>query len=207
MDKKQNVFAVCVALAVMSIIVSNVITNKQTDFFGFAVTCGTFLVPVDYIVSDLVAEIWGYERARFVTLVAFGCNALAVAFFALTIAAPSFWTFANQNAFEAVLGNTPRVLVASFTAFVVGSLSNAKIMDLMHARDGESRLALRCIASTVVGEFLDMTVFTLMAFAGVLPPAVLAQMIVVSALIKIAVECIIYPLVTSRVIRRVKAMA
>lgn len=105
-----------------------------------------------------------------------------------------------QSALEAVFGSTPRILAASFTAYVAGSLSNAKIMELMHMHDGEKRLAWRCIASTIGGETLDMTVFTLLAFTGVLPWPVIGQMIVVASAIKVAVECICYPLVTSHVI-------
>ncbi|MGN0084832.1 MAG: VUT family protein [Atopobiaceae bacterium] len=92
------------------------------------------------------------------------------------------------------------------TAYVAGSLSNAKIMELMHMHDGEKRLAWRCIASTIVGETLDMTVFTLLAFTGVLPWPVIGQMIVVASAIKVAVECICYPLVTSHVIAWAKTL-
>lgn len=111
-----------------------------------------------------------------------------------------------QSALEAVFGSTPRILAASFTTYVAGSLSNAKIMELMHMHDGEKRLAWRCIASTIGGETLDMTVFTLLAFTGVLPWPVIGQMIVVASAIKVAVECICYPLVTSHVIAWAKTL-
>ena len=119
---------------------------------------------------------------------------------------PSFSTFTAQSALEAVLGSTPCILAASFTAYVAGSLSNAKIMELMHMHDGEKRLAWRCIASTIGGETLDMTVFTLLAFTGVLPWPVIGQMIVVASAIKVAVECICYPLVTSHAIAWAKTL-
>lgn len=169
-------------------------------------TCGTFTIPVDYIVSDVLAEVYGFNEARRVTITAFLCDLLCVILFQLTLVAPSFSTFTAQSAFEAVLGSTPRILAASFTAYVVGSLSNAKIMELMHVHDGENRLAWRCIASTIVGETLDMTVFTLLAFTGVLPWPVIGQMIVVASAIKVAVECICYPLVTSHVIAWAKTL-
>lgn len=194
------------ALSVASLVASNIITNKQTDILGFAITCGSFTIPIDYIVSDVLAEVYGYREARRATIIAFLCDLLCVAFFTLTLAAPQFATFTAQDAFQTVLGSTPRILAASFTAYVVGSLSNAKVMELMHVRDGEDRLALRCIASTVVGETLDMTVFSLMAFAGVLPWDVIFQMIVVASVVKVAVECVCYPLVTRRVIGWAKGL-
>ena len=202
--RKYRLLQTLTSLSVATLIASNIITNKQTDLFGFAVTCGTFTIPVDYIVSDVLAEVYGFKEARRVTITAFLCDLLCVILFQLTLVAPSFSTFTAQAAFEAVLGSTPRILAASFTAYVVGSLSNAKIMELMH--DGEKRLAWRCIASTIGGETLDMTVFTLLAFTGVLPWPVIGQMIVVASAIKVAVECICYPLVTSHVIAWAKTL-
>ena len=146
------------------------------------------------------------DPARRVTITAFLCDLLCVILFQLTLVSPSFSTFTAQSALEAVLGSTPCILAASFTAYVAGSLSNAKIMELMHMHDGEKRLAWRCIASTIVGETLDMTVFTLLAFTGVLPWPVIGQMIVVASAIKVAVECICYPLVTSHVIAWAKTL-
>ena len=204
--KKYHLLQILTSLSVATLIASNIITNKQADLFGFAVTCGTFTIPVDYIVSDVLAEVFGFAEARRVTITAFLCDLLCVVLFQLTLVAPSFSTFTAQSAFESVLGSTPRILAASFTAYVVGSLSNAKIMELMHVHDGEKRLAWRCIASTIVGETLDMTVFTLLAFTGVLPWPVIGQMIVVASAIKVAVECICYPLVTFRVIAWAKTL-
>lgn len=204
--KKYRLLQTLTSLSVATLIASNIITNKQTDLFGFAVTCGTFTIPVDYIVSDVLAEVYGFSEARRVTITAFLCDLLCVVLFQLTLVAPSFSTFTAQSAFEAVLGSTPRILAASFTAYVVGSLSNAKIMELMHVHDGEKRLAWRCIASTIVGETLDMTVFTLLAFTDVLPWPVIGQMIFVASAIKVAVECICYPFVTSHVIAWAKTL-
>lgn len=197
---KRSVLLACVALSVMSIIVSNIITNKQMDFLGFALPCGTLLVPIDYIMGDLVTEVFGYRTAKRVILLAFVMNAMAVLYFMLTLALPAFWTFSGQQAFETVLGTTPRILAASFAAFVAGSLSNAKIMAVMHVRDGESRLAWRCIASTIVGETLDMTIFSVLAFGGVLPWGVILQMIWLNSVVKIAIECVLYALLTRHII-------
>ena len=197
---RRTVLLACVALSVMSIIVSNIITNKQMDFLGFALPCGTLLVPIDYVIGDLVTEVYGYRTAKKVILAAFAMNALAVLYFLLALSLPGFWTFSGQQAFETVLGTTPRILAASFSAFIVGSFSNAKIMDVMHVRDGESKLAWRCIASTIVGETLDMTIFSVLAFGGVLPWEVIVQMIWLNSVVKIAIECVLYALLTRHVI-------
>lgn len=199
--KKEKLFSVLIAVSVMSLIVSNIITNKQTELFGLAITCGSFLIPVNYVVNDVLAEVYGFKKARFSTLLAFACNLCAVIFFTLTLIAPTFETFENQWAFDIVLGSTPRILLASFTAYIVGSLINAKIMDTLHKRHGEKHLFGRCLLSTIVGEVLDMTVFTVIAFLGVLPLWVIGEMIMAASVVKICVEIILYPLITKHVIK------
>ena len=204
--KHTHILMVCIALATMSLIVSNIITNKQLDFFGLALPAGSLLIPIDYIIGDVVTEVYGYVETRRIIVIAFVMNAIAVGYFMLTLALPAFETFTAQGAFETVLGTTPRILLASLAAFVAGSLSNAKIMQIMHVRDGESRLALRCILSTLVGETLDMFIFSLLAFLGVLPTVVIVQMIVVNAVVKVSIEVILYLVATRHIIHWVKGI-
>lgn len=203
---KTKLFQVLCALSIMSVIVSNIITNKQTEVFGFAVTCGSFLIPLSYIVNDTMVEVYGFKEARRVTVLSFVCNLLAVVFFTLTLLAPSASTFSAQSEFEVVLGSTPRVLFASVVAYILGSLTNAYIMQKMKDHDGEKRLAFRCILSTVAGEALDMIVFSFIAFYGVLPVDAILQIIVVSSVVKILVETVIYAIATRNVIRWAKTL-
>lgn len=203
----SKLFQILCALSIMSVIVSNIITNKQTEVFGFAVTCGSFIIPLSYIVNDTMVEVYGFKQARAVTMLSFVCNLLAVVFFTLTLLAPSASTFTMQNQFNAVLGSTPRVLFASFTAYIIGSLSNAWIMEKMKQHDGEKRLGFRCILSTVVGEALDMVIFTFIAFTGRLPFETMIQIIVVSSVVKIFVETVLYAIATRNVIKWAKTLS
>lgn len=207
MDKRRLLLA-CSGIAIMSLIVSNIITNKQFDvpLIGWAITCGSVCVPLSYIVDDVLAEVFGYRTARSVIYTGFAMNAIAVAYFQLAIMVPGTETFAAQGAFETVLGATWRTTLASFVAYLVGSLANARIMDALHKRDGEAGLFLRCISSTVVGELLDMAVFSVLAFAGVLPLEVIGQMIVTNTCAKVAVEALLYPVVTKHVIGWAKSL-
>ena len=204
---KSKLFQILCALSIMSVIVSNIITNKQTEVFGFAVTCGSFIIPLSYIVNDTMVEVYGFKQARAVTMLSFVCNLLAVVFFTLTLLAPSASTFTMQDQFNAVLGSTPRVLFASFTAYIIGSLSNAWIMEKMKQHDGEKRLGFRCILSTVIGEALDMVIFTFIAFTGRLPFEAMVQIIVVSSVVKIFVETVLYAIATRNVIKWAKTLS
>lgn len=205
--KRTDLLIVCMALTVMSLLVSNIITNKQASLpWGWSITCGCICIPISYIVDDVLAEVYGFKTARNCTLAAFVAAAIAVVYFQIAIAIPGNELFDAQEAFEAVLGTTWRTVGASFAAYVVGSLANAAIMQRMHDADGESRVAWRCILSTVVGELLDMVIFAVLAFGGTMPWAAVWQIVVDNAGVKILIEVCLYPLVTRTVLRWAKSL-
>ena len=131
-------------------------------------------------------------------------NLIAVICYSVTIWLPAPAFFENSDAFNVVLGSTFRLLVASFAAYLVGSLVNAKLMVLMKGWD-EEKLFLRCIVSTLFGEGLDAVIFIFIGFYGTMPLEALILMIMVQALFKTLYEIIVYPL-TRQVIFRVRAM-
>lgn len=204
--KKQLVLLACMAISAGAIIVSNIITLKQTELFGIALTCATFVIPFTYIASDLVAEVWGFKVARFVSLMTFAVGFTAAALFQATIMVPGVDSFAMQESFEQILGQVPRTMIASFLSFVVGSLANAYIMQKMHDRHGERRLGFRCVLSTIVGESLDMGIFAFAAFWGTMPIEVLLQIFVSGVVAKSLFETVVYAVATRHVISAVKRL-
>ena len=201
---KTELYAILTGVFTASLIVSNIIAGKTFDFFSFTLPCGVIIFPIIYIVNDVLAEVYGYEKARKVILLGFLMNLVAVICYNITILLPAPVFFENSDAFSVVLGSTFRLLVASFAAYLVGSLVNAKMMVVMKRWD-EDKLFLRCIVSTLFGEGLDAVIFIFIGFLGTMPFEALLLMIVAQALFKTIYEIIVYPL-TRHVIATVKAL-
>ena len=201
---KTELYAILSGVFTACLIVSNIIAGKTFDFFSFVLPCGVIIFPIIYIVNDVLAEVYGYEKARNVILLGFFMNLLAVIAYNITIILPAPVFFENSEAFGIVLGSTLRLLVASFIAYLVGSLVNAKLMTYLKKWD-EDKLFFRCIASTLFGEGLDALIFIIIGFYGTIPVEALILMIVAQALFKTIYEIIVYPL-TKYVIGKVKAM-
>ncbi|MGJ5589693.1 queuosine precursor transporter [Micrococcus lylae] len=161
---------------------------------------GAFLFPLAYIVGDILAEVYGYRRAR---------RAIFIGFLMLIVAALTYQVVALTTpveGFEAwndALAPTLRLTLAGLAGFFVGSLVNAKIVSRMKERMKERSVALRLILSTLVGEFLDTLVFCLVAFAGTISLAELANYTVTGYIYKCLVEILIVPL-TLLIIRWLK---
>lgn len=201
---KTELYAILTGVFTACLIVSNIIAGKTFDFFSFTLPCGVIIFPVIYIVNDVLAEVYGYQKAKRVILLGFFMNLVAVICYNITIILPAPAFFTNSDAFSIVLGSTFRLLVASFAAYLAGSLLNAKVMVVLKKKY-EDKLFLRCIASTLVGEGLDATIFIFIGFLGTMPLEALLMMIVAQALFKTIYEIIIYPL-TRYVIGHVKRL-
>ena len=149
MNKKNISVLQCVltVLFVSCLLISNVITAKQVLLpFNITMTGAVFIFPITYILSDLFSEVYGYKWSRFTCYLAFAMNLLMVIVFSAVIVspAPNYWT--NQEAFQTVLGSTPRVLFASLLAFLVGDYANDKIFSIMKRKYPNSHKAFGCRA-------------------------------------------------------------
>ena len=201
---KTELYATLTGIFTASLIISNIIAGKTFDFFSFTLPCAVIIFPIIYIVNDVLTEVYGYSKTRNVILLGFFMNLVAVICYNATILLPASAFFENSEAFRIVLGSTARLLIASFTAYLVGSIVNAKLMVYLKDWD-EKKLFLRCILSTLFGEGLDAIIFITIGFMGTMPAEALLVMIAVQALFKTVYEIIVYP-VTRYVIGSVKSL-
>lgn len=200
--KKAEILKVCFAVYASALMIQNVLATKQIDIFMFTVTTGVIVSPLVFIIQDVVAEVFGYKESKKMILLGFGMNILGTLLFALAIMLPASQFWANQTAFATILGSTFRISIASFVAYVIGSLANSKIMVGLKNKFPKS-LFVRAISSTVVGQFLDNFLFSTIAFVGVLPFGAIASMIVGALIFETIYEVILYPL-TKWLIKLVK---
>lgn len=193
-EKYSKYFVIICAISIATLLISNITAVKQFSIGSIVLPTSALLFPITYIVGDIIAEVYGYKKARLVIILGFICNAFMVLFFQLAIVLPSAPSFTNQEAFFAILSTTPRVFIASLSAFLIGSLSNAYIMDILKKLTKGKMLWVRTIGSTIVGEALDTIIFVLVAFAGDMPFSVVLTMILCQFVWKVSYEVIATPL-------------
>jgi uncharacterized integral membrane protein (TIGR00697 family) len=206
MKKTSNVSFLQLILTlafVVSLLVSNIITSKQVLLpFGIVMTGAVFIFPITYILSDVFSEIYGYRWSRITCYMGFAANLFMVIVFSLVIItpAPDFWN--HQEAFQTVLGNTPRILFASLLAFVIGDLVNDRVFKRMKEKHPTSHKGFgwRAIISSFAGEVVDSLIFLPIAFLGQMPVSNLIVMLVAQVFIKTSYEIIILP-ITYRIVK------
>ncbi len=198
-------FLVLTVLFCVCLIVSNLIEIKTVDI-GFAtITAGMVVFPLSYIINDCIVEVYGFRKARTVIWLGFAMNLLVTLFLQFAILLPGADSWQSQDAMEAVYGTVPRILGASFVAFLCGSMVNALVMSKMKVASGGRHFSLRAIVSTLWGEGTDSIIFFPLAFGGILPWREIVSLIVAQALLKTAYEIVILP-VTLKVVKKLKSI-
>ena len=204
MKKQVSIaFMACGLLFTTCLIVANIVEQKLISIGPIEATAGLLIFPVSYIINDIIAEVWGYRKARLIIWYGFLMNFLTVIIFRLSIVVPGSENFSHQEAFQLVLGNTERISLASFVAFLIGSFLNAMVMSKMKLFQKGRNFSLRAVVSTLVGEGADSLVFFTIAFAGVIPNKDLMTLILTQTAMKTGYEILVLPL-TNVIVRWVK---
>ncbi len=181
------------ALFVTCLIISNIIAVKIGSFAGYFLPVAVILFPITYIIGDVLTEVYGFAAARRAIWTGFLCNLIAVVAIYVAIQIPSAPFFANQEAFKSILGFTPRLLAASFIAYLIGQFANSMVLSKLKVRTQGKYLWMRTIGSTIVGEGLDSAIFITLAFWGVMPGAVVGQLVLTQWIFKVLFETVLTP--------------
>ncbi|HAR95426.1 MAG TPA: transporter [Deltaproteobacteria bacterium] len=190
----SQIFVAVTGLFITCLITSNIIAVKLITIFGLVMPAGVIIFPLSYLFGDVLTEVYGYSRARKVIWLGFFCNMIVVLAVWLGQILPSapFWD--GQASYERILGYTPRLLGASFSAYLVGEFANSIVLAKMKVATKGRWLWTRTMGSTLVGQGLDSFVFMTLAFAGTIPFPVLLSAVGTQWLVKCLYEAAATPL-------------
>jgi uncharacterized integral membrane protein (TIGR00697 family) len=197
-------------LFIGALLISNIVSARLFNFFGFGMTCAVVVFPITYILSDLFSEVYGYKWSRLTCYVAFAINLFAVGVFYLASLLPAVIP-AQAESFNSILIGTFSCTMASFVAFVVGDFANDKVFARMKKKHeglkNHRGFAGRAILSSFVGELADSCIYLPLAFLVFNPIMTVTDVLIMIALqvsIKMAYEIAILP-VTTLITKKVSA--
>ena len=182
------------AAFVAVLLISNVASTKILQLGPFSFDGGTLLFPLAYIFGDVLTEVYGYQRSRRVIWTGFIAILLAALIFYLVDVLPPAKGWELQSSYHSILGQTPRIVIASLLAYFAGEFSNSFVLAKMKVATGGKWLWTRTIGSTLVGELVDTAIFLLVAFYAVLPNSLLWTVGISNFIFKVGVEVVFTPI-------------
>jgi queuosine precursor transporter len=201
------------AIFVTALIVSNIVAVKLIRVGPVTLTGALLIFSISYIFGDILTEVYGYARARQVIWIGFTCNLLAVmGFYTAGLLPPApEWSLpgfdtpqAAQGAYDAILGFTPLILLASLAAYLSGEFLNAFVLAKLKLATRGRWLWVRTIGSTLVAQVVDTGLFvTILVFGGLYPAQAALAIIVGEWLSKVTYEVLATP-VTYKIVNFLK---
>ena len=203
--KSYKYLGLLTALYITFVLVSQATAGKIAQIWIFSVSAATVFFPLTYVLSDIFTEVYGYAQARKRTWILLLCSVVAGVVYAVVAWLPPAAGFDANDAYVRVFSQVPRIMIASWLAIFLASISNDYILAKMKIWTKGKHLWTRTIGSTIVGEGVDSIVFFIIALYGVLPNNLIFSAILSGWFLKVVIEVVMTP-VTYKVIARLKQL-
>lgn len=152
------------ALFVASMVMVNTLGTKIISIVGIRVSVGIFFVPVLFLVTDIIGEVFGRaEASRFVNMATIMLVVLFV-MMGICIAIPPNESWGMQEQYAMIFGSSLRMTIASLVSFAVAQQLDVFMFSFWGKVTRGRHLWIRNNLSTIVSQLLDTTIFEFIAF-------------------------------------------
>lgn len=172
----------------ISTILANVQVLITLELFGFTATLGNIIYASGFLVTDILSENYGKREAQ---------KAVAIGFFSLIattlimnvclLFAPSGDpnSMAMFESLRGIFSLMPRIAIASLTAYIISQKHDVWSYHFWKKKfSADKHIWIRNNLSTMISQFIDSIVFTIIAFAGILPKEVMLEIFITTYVLK-----------------------
>ncbi|MDO5823367.1 queuosine precursor transporter [Methanobrevibacter sp.] len=151
----------------MAFTIANLITVKIIDigFLGMETPAGVLIYPLVYILTNVIADVYGEKVAQRTIILGLAVDILFVFMTTLILFLPSPAFFTGDSSLAFVFTQTPRILIASYISYLIGNFVNARITSIVNK--GKEYSAVKNLGVIAFSELVDNFIFIGLAFIGV----------------------------------------
>jgi len=170
-----------ISLVAALVVMANIFANKIVVVGVFTVPASVIVFSMTFFITDIISEKWGKAHAKKAVWAGFFANLLLILSIYIIVAwEPASYALEMSEMFSKVLALTPRIVIASFLAYIVSQNHDVWAFHFWKKKTKGKHLWLRNNASTIVSQLIDSLIFITIAFYGVFPiaPLILGQWVV-----------------------------
>jgi uncharacterized integral membrane protein (TIGR00697 family) len=186
-----------------TLLISNVLNCKVIRVGPLPMTGGLVLFPLVALFSDVLTEVYGYAESRKVIWTGLASLVIFVVMIEVCGVLPADPSWSHQAAYDVILGAVPRIVAASFVAYLIGEFSNSYVLAKCKVRTDGRFMSVRFVLSTLIGQLVDSATFVLVAFTGTLPTRTLVLVTLTGWAVKVVWEMAALP-ITLPLVRALK---
>lgn len=147
----------------------NLLGGKIISLFGVPVSVAIFMIPITFLITDIVAEVYGQKISRRFVLIGVTILIMLFLYTALFVAVPPHERYVFNEEYRIIFGASLRIMVASIIAFFLSQLHDVWAFEFLKKKMEGKFLWLRNNISTIISQAIDTVVFMFIAFYKVAP--------------------------------------
>ena len=147
----------------------NVLGGKIVPFGPFQVSVAFLIVPLSFLMTDIVEEVYGKKKAREFIIAGVISLIVFLGFIILFLVLPPAERFTHNEEYRTIFGTSARIVFASITAFLLSQFHDVWSFKFWKDTTKVKMLWLRTNLSTTVSMTIDTFVFMFLAFYMLTP--------------------------------------
>jgi uncharacterized integral membrane protein (TIGR00697 family) len=206
LDARMTLFLTLVGVFLTSLLLGNLIAGKVTGIpvggSELAMSVGGIPFPLTFVLTDILNEFYGRRVVRQVTFLGFAMTALAFLLLHLAAAMPWLsgadqpdWQGLPPSAWNAVFTGATQIQIASMIAYLTSQLLDISVFFAIKRWTGNRFLWLRATGSTLISQWIDTILVTVIGFSAGLPTETVIEMILTAYVVKLAVAIGMTPVI------------
>ena len=169
---KEHFYNILSAVFIASLVTCNLIANKfvtvDLGFKVFVVSAGILPYPITFLVTDLISELYGQQKANRAVASGFIASIFVLIFLwlgGIFSAIPD--SVVSDQTYNAVFRNAWRIIAASMVAYLIAQFIDVRIFHFWKKLTNGKHLWLRNNGSTIASQLVDTTLVICILFIGV----------------------------------------
>ena len=171
---------------------SIVMTHKLLPIGHVLVTSvSTFIVPITYVLSDVIAAVYGYRIARKMIWTFLLCEFVFALICDSLLLLPTVSPIDTAIAYQIVVGPFMRIFLGSFIGVLLGSLINIYLITKWKILVKGRYFWLRSVGSSTIGELVFTVLSIEVIFFHQIPENTILQLMLTSYAFKVIFSIIV----------------
>ncbi|MCF7795931.1 queuosine precursor transporter [Patescibacteria group bacterium] len=171
--KLQILYAVFIGLLVGV----NLLGGKITTLFGISVSVGIFIAPLLFLITDIVEEVHGRKTVNFFIVGGSIALFLVLLYTLFFVNLPPNERYLYNEEYKIIFGSSIRMIIASIISFLISQTHDAFSFSYLKKKTNGKALWLRNNVSTIISQFIDTSIFMMIAFYNLTPKFTLSFII------------------------------
>ena len=157
------------AIYLTSMVLVNTLGSKITTLGGVRASVGVFFVPILFLVTDIVGEVYGRKTSALLVNISGAMLVFMFLMMALCIALPANATWNLQESYVQIFSSSMRMTIASLISFYIAQHIDVFTFSLIKKMTHNKHLWIRNNVSTMISQLFDTTIFMFIAFFHITP--------------------------------------